>query len=133
MPPESYDRKRTTRGLLLLVAVYLIVVYTIPRPAAVKPEGWRLAGIFFATVAGLIAQPLSGGPIVLIGVTPSAVLGLVNSGLGRHYPDPAVFRPGLREPERMVAHRIRGKFVQPADLDDIRVRVVEGDSYLVVG
>jgi di/tricarboxylate transporter len=75
MPPEKYDWKRTTRGLLLLVAIYLIVVYAIPRPAAVKPEGWRLAGIFFATVAGLIAQPLSGGAIVLIGVTLSAVLG----------------------------------------------------------
>ncbi|HTS76306.1 MAG TPA: DASS family sodium-coupled anion symporter [Bryobacteraceae bacterium] len=75
MPPENYDWKRTTRGLLLLVAIYLIVVYAIPRPAAVKPEGWRLAGIFFATVAGLIAQPLSGGAIVLIGVTLSAVLG----------------------------------------------------------
>jgi DASS family divalent anion:Na+ symporter len=72
---HEYDWKRTTRGMLLLVAIYLIVVYAIPRPAHVKPEGWRIAGIFFATVAGMIAQPLPGGAIVLIGVTMSAVIG----------------------------------------------------------
>ena len=75
-PPEPpYDWKRTTRGLLLLAAIYLIVVYAIPRPAEIHPEGWRLLGIFIATVAGMITQPIPNGALVLIGVTLSAMLG----------------------------------------------------------
>jgi DASS family divalent anion:Na+ symporter len=61
--------------MAMLVAIYLIVVYIIPRPEAVKPEGWRLAGIFFATVVGLITEPLPGGALVLLGVTLSALVG----------------------------------------------------------
>src|ERR1700740_3662856 len=72
---STYDWKRTTRGMALLVAIYLVVVYIIPRPVSVKPEGWRLTGIFIATVAGLIAQPLPGGALVLMGVTLSALIG----------------------------------------------------------
>lgn len=72
---QTYDWKRVARGLLLLVAIYLIIAYVIPRPASIKPEGWRLLGIFVATVAGMITQPLPAGALVLIGVTLSAVFG----------------------------------------------------------
>lgn len=72
---HSYDWKRVLRGMALLVAIYLVVVYAIPRPASVKPEGWRLLGIFLATVAGLITQPLPGGALVLVGVTMSTLIG----------------------------------------------------------
>jgi len=71
----TFHRKRAWTGMALLVAIYLIVVYVIPRPASVKPEGWRLAGIFFATVAGLITEPIPGGALVLLGVTASALIG----------------------------------------------------------
>src|SRR5579862_1452105 len=71
----TYDWKRVLRGMALLVAIYLFVVYAIPRPASVKPEGWRLLGIFLATVVGLITQPLPGGALVLVGVTMSALVG----------------------------------------------------------
>ena len=54
------DRKRMLRGFAILVAVYLVVVYAIPKPLAVKPEGWRLTGIF----AGLIVYRL--GPVRLM-------------------------------------------------------------------
>jgi DASS family divalent anion:Na+ symporter len=72
---STYDRKRVLRGMALLVAIYLVIVYLIPRPVSVKPEGWRLTGIFLATVAGLITQPLPGGALVLLGVTMSALIG----------------------------------------------------------
>src|SRR5215475_14411560 len=72
---QKYEWSRVARGMALLVAIYLVVVYVIPRPAAIKPEGWRLTGIFIATVAGLIAQPLPGGALVLLGVTLSALIG----------------------------------------------------------
>ncbi len=61
-----------------LIAVYLVIVYGIPRPEAVKPEGWRLLGIFLATVTGLIIQPIPGGALVLLAITLAAIMG----GLG---------------------------------------------------
>lgn len=76
MPPEKdYDWKRTFFGMAALVAVYFIVVYLIPKPDSVKPEGWRLTGIFFATIVGSIMQPIPGGALVLLAVTLSAVFG----------------------------------------------------------
>ena len=69
------DRKRMLRGFAILVAVYLVVVYAIPKPAAVKPEGWRLAGIFAATIVGSIIEPIPAGALVLLAVTLSALIG----------------------------------------------------------
>lgn len=67
-------RQRFVR-LAILVAIYLAVVYLLPRPAAVKPEGWRLTGLFIATVGGLMLQPIGGGALVLISVTLAAIVG----------------------------------------------------------
>src|SRR5712691_1313336 len=72
---HTYDWKRTARGMAVLVAMYCVVVYVIPRPVTVKPEGWRVAGIFFATILGLIIQPIPGGAVVLLGVTLAAASG----------------------------------------------------------
>ena len=71
----TYDWKRVARGMALLVGSYLVVAYGIPWPATVKPEGSRLCGIFIATVAGFITQPISGGALVLLGITLSTMLG----------------------------------------------------------
>ena len=72
---HPYDWKRTVRGFALLVAVYLVIVYLIPRPVSIKPEGWRLTGIFLATIVGSITQPIPGAALVLLAVTLSAVFG----------------------------------------------------------
>jgi DASS family divalent anion:Na+ symporter len=72
---HAYDWKRTARGMALLAAVYLVIVYLIPKPVSVKPEGWRLTGIFLATIVGSITQPIPGGALVLLAVTLSAVFG----------------------------------------------------------
>jgi DASS family divalent anion:Na+ symporter len=84
--------RRRAAGFLILVAVYLIVEFAIPRPAAVKPEGWRLTGIFLATIAGSILQPVPGGALVLIAITLASIFG----GLTIHealagYADPTVW------------------------------------------
>ena len=86
------DRKRSAVGLAVLVLIYLAIVYLIPRPEAVKPEGWRLTGIFVATVAGLILQPIPGGALVLLAVTLAAVLGglTIQQSLAG-YADPTVW------------------------------------------
>lgn len=51
------------------------MVYALPRPEAVSPEGWRLTGLFIATVAGLMLQPIPGGALVLTAVTLASVVG----------------------------------------------------------
>lgn len=71
-PPEV--RRRVTR-FAALVVIYLAVVYLIPRPESVKPEGWRLVGLFFATVGGLILTPMPGGALVMVAVVLSSILG----------------------------------------------------------
>src|SRR5690242_18432448 len=74
-PPSrtGFDAKRAVKGFALLVAVYLVVVYLIPKPAAVKPEGWRLTGIFLATIVGSVVEPIPAGALVLIAITLTAV------------------------------------------------------------
>jgi DASS family divalent anion:Na+ symporter len=57
------------------VAIYFGIVLLLPRPEAVEPAGWRLLGLFIATVAGLVLQPVPGGALVLTAVTLSAVIG----------------------------------------------------------
>ncbi len=89
---KPYDWKRTIRGFAILALVYAFVVYVIPRPESVKPEGWRLTGIFIATIAGSITQPIPGAALVLLAVTLSALFGglTVESALGG-YADKSVW------------------------------------------
>ena len=63
-----YDWKHVVRGFALLVLVYVVVVYAIPKPAAVKPEGWRMTGLYAATITGQMVEPIPGGAVVLLGV-----------------------------------------------------------------
>ena len=74
-PGHAADWKKTARGLLLLVAVYCVVAYLVPRPEGVKPEGWRLTAIFLATIVGSIIEPIPGGALVLLAVTLASVSG----------------------------------------------------------
>jgi DASS family divalent anion:Na+ symporter len=79
-------------GLMALAAVYAIVVFLIPRPEAVKPEGWRLTGIFAAMVAGLMLQPLPVGALVLSAVTCATLFGgLTPAQALSGYGDPTVW------------------------------------------
>ena len=41
------------------------------------PQGWRITAIFFATIAGLMLQPLPGSQVVLIGITALILVGRV--------------------------------------------------------
>ncbi len=55
-------------------------MYLVPRPEGVDPTGWRVTGVFFATIAGLMLQPMPGAQIVVIGVTMLIVVGGVSVG-----------------------------------------------------
>ncbi len=72
---ESFDRGRMWKGFALLAAVYLLIAYVVPRPEAIKPEGWRLTGLFLATIVGSIIEPLPAGAIVLLAVVLSSLVG----------------------------------------------------------
>ena len=69
-----------------------MVVYVIPRPATVNPAGWRLTGIFIATIVGSALQPIPGGALVLIAITLTSMMGAltVQEALAG-YADPTVW------------------------------------------
>jgi divalent anion:Na+ symporter, DASS family len=66
------------QGWLWIVAVYAAITLAWPRPASVDAASWRQFGVFVATLAGLILQPLPAAAVVLIGVIAAVVVG----GLG---------------------------------------------------
>jgi divalent anion:Na+ symporter, DASS family len=72
---ETQPLRRILRGLASLVCLYAAVVYLIPKPPGVTQAGWQLLGLFVATVAGLIVQPVPGGAIVLTAVVLASIIG----------------------------------------------------------
>src|SRR5712671_6528802 len=87
---EQPLKRRVIAGLVV-IAIYF-AVQLAPRPVAIKPEGWRLLGIFAATIGGLILQPIAGGALVLIAVTLAAVFGgLTIQQALEGYGDPTVW------------------------------------------
>ena len=77
VPPPSTQAGRSRRfvGLAALVLIYLLVAHAFPRPESVTPANWRITGIFLATVAGLMLQPLPGAVIVLLGLMMFVLVG----------------------------------------------------------
>ena len=63
------------RGLVALVALYLVIVYLVPRPEAITPQGWRTASIFACVIVGMIIEPLPASALVLMGLTAMAANG----------------------------------------------------------
>jgi DASS family divalent anion:Na+ symporter len=79
-------------GLVSLLLLYLFLSHVIPRPAAIRPEGWRLLAIFVSTVVGLIVQPMPGGAIVFLAILAAAsVGGLTLAQALSGYADPTVW------------------------------------------
>lgn len=72
---KAFDGKQMAWKMAVLLGLYFTVTVIVPRPASVTAEGWRLFGLFFATVAGLILQPIAGGVLVLMAVTLAPLLG----------------------------------------------------------
>jgi DASS family divalent anion:Na+ symporter len=55
------------RGAITVLAA--VIIWFAPIPAGVDEKAWHLFAIFFATIIGLILQPLPLGAVVLIGTT----------------------------------------------------------------
>ncbi|HYO82413.1 MAG TPA: DASS family sodium-coupled anion symporter, partial [Bryobacteraceae bacterium] len=85
-------KSRAPFQFAVLVAVYLMVLYLLPRPDGVTPAGWRLLALFASAVVGLIMQPIPGGAIVLIAVTLTPLIGGLTIGQALSgYADPTVW------------------------------------------
>lgn len=69
-----------------------IGVALLPVPDGVKRESWNLLAVFLATIVGLVACPLPGGAVVLLGVIASALVGgLKPEAALAGYADPIVW------------------------------------------
>ena len=87
-----HETRRRVAGIALLILIYFAIVFLIPKPAVVKPEGWRLFGLFVTAVAGLLIEPIPGGALVLVAITLSAIIGgLTVQGALAGYSDPTVW------------------------------------------
>jgi divalent anion:Na+ symporter, DASS family len=79
--PAASAARHSSQGralrLAILVAIYLLVAHVFPRPESVSPAGWRITGIFLATIAGLMLQPLPGAVIVVIGLMMFVLVGRI--------------------------------------------------------
>ena len=74
---ETKKNRIVRGGITLLVALAL---WYLPIPAGVADKAWHLFAIFFATIIGLILQPVPMGAVVLIGITATTVTGTLPIG-----------------------------------------------------
>jgi len=90
--PPNVSLRHKIGSVIALLAVYFALTLVLPRPASVKPEGWRLLGIFGATIAGLMLRPIPGGALVLTAITLASLFGgiTVADALGG-FGDPTVW------------------------------------------
>ena len=71
-PPASLVRPWR---LLALVGIYVAIAHVLPPPDGIEAQDWRRVGVFFATIAGLMLQPMPGSQVVLVGIAGMIVLG----------------------------------------------------------
>jgi divalent anion:Na+ symporter, DASS family len=77
-PSAAAPAARFGRGLRWAVVLGAgLAIAGIPTPAGITAQAWHLLAIFVSTVAGLMIQPLPGGAMVLLGVSATAVSGVL--------------------------------------------------------
>ncbi|MCA1585018.1 MAG: anion permease [Acidobacteria bacterium] len=75
-PRDGPDtRVRLAWPFLALIGIYILIGHLVPPPDGVSPAQWRTTAVFFATIAGLMLQPLPGAALVLVGLTLMVVVG----------------------------------------------------------
>jgi DASS family divalent anion:Na+ symporter len=77
--------------LAVLVAIYLVLAYAVPPPAAATPQGWRLFAIFIAVIVGQMLQPIPSAAVVILGLAAIVANGTpMREALGG-YAEPSVW------------------------------------------
>ena len=69
---------KITRALIVLAVG--AVIWFLPVPEGIKPQGWQLLAIFVATILGFILQPLPIGAVAFLGITFSVLSGTLKLG-----------------------------------------------------
>lgn len=72
MTAPSVQSRLLRGGIVVLLA---LSIWFAPAPAGVKAQAWHLFAIFFATIIGLILQPIALGALVLIACTATTLTG----------------------------------------------------------
>src|SRR5438132_1263119 len=60
-PPQAVDTP-VVRPLISLTIIGLIalgILYLVPRPAAISPQGWKMLAIFVCTIAPMMLRPIA--------------------------------------------------------------------------
>lgn len=81
-PPTNGEKEPMQTTILRWVIPPIVggLIYLIPAPEAVEPQGWLLLAIFVATIVAIIAKPLPMGAIAFIGLTIATVLEVFTLG-----------------------------------------------------
>ena len=79
------------RGLIFLVLLYLVIVFLVPRPDAITPQGWRQTAIFICVIAGMVTDPLPASALVLVGLTAMAANGTPMTSVLAGFAEPSVW------------------------------------------
>ena len=61
-----------TFKLSIILAIFL-VIWFLPVPSGIEPNGIHLLAIFFATIIGLILKPIDMGGVVFVGIVITAL------------------------------------------------------------
>ena len=69
---------KLTRGLITVGV--LAIVWLLPQPHGVTVQGWKMFGIFLATVVGLLLQPVPFGAVCLISISFANISGVLTMG-----------------------------------------------------
>jgi DASS family divalent anion:Na+ symporter len=66
---SSFAGSHRVLRLLALLAIYVLIAHVFPRPSSIEPAGWRVTGIFAATMVGMMLRPLPGAALVVMGLS----------------------------------------------------------------
>lgn len=59
-----------------------LLAWTLPAPAGLDADGWRLAGLFAGVIAAFLAQPVPMGPAVLVALVAAGATGVLHGADG---------------------------------------------------
>ncbi|MEO8450231.1 MAG: DASS family sodium-coupled anion symporter [Gemmatimonadota bacterium] len=91
--PSAPAAPQSRIGLRWAIVLFVTaLVWVIPTPAGIETRAWNLLAIFTFVMVGLIAQPLSGGAMVLLGIVATAIFGVLPPATAlAGYADPVVW------------------------------------------
>ena len=65
---ESRSEWAGTGGRLAAVVLVGLLIWALPRPAAVEPRAWRLLAVFVATIVGFVVKPMPMSGLAILGM-----------------------------------------------------------------